>query len=343
MAFRGFAVVGDASTRYAEELICVNNQGEFRVSLESELLQWLQEHLPGGPCLAVGLGDDGAVLKSTTGASVVTTDMLTEGVDFLIDEVTPEQVGHKALGVNLSDLAAMVARPVAAFVSLALPRSGTSRLSALELAQGMYRGMLPLAEKFHTTIAGGDTNTWDGPLVCSITAVGETTQQGALTRSGGRVGDRLLVTGSLGGSILGRHLAVEPRVHEALLLQEKYELHAGIDISDGLALDGSRLAAASGIGAVLDLSMIPISAAACELSEQDGSTPLQHALGDGEDFELMFAVPSTVAERMIKEQPLGVSLTAIGELVAEPGLWQLDDMGQRLPLEPTGFVHGGSA
>ena len=287
------------------------------------------------------MGDDAAVLKGEGGKQVVTTDLLTDGVDFLIDEVTPEQIGHKALGVNLSDLAAMAARPVAVFVSLVLPRRGTERLAALDLAKGIYRGMLPLAERFGVTIAGGDTNTWDGRLAISLTALGETTSHGPLVRSGGQVGDQLLVTGQLGGSILGRHLQVEPRVGEALLLNEKYELHAGIDISDGLALDVSRLAKASGSGAVLNPSTLPLSAAALELSKKDHRSPIEHALTDGEDFELVLAVPSEVASRLLQEQPLAVSLTRIGELVEQPGLWQLDAAGKQTPLEPRGYEHGG--
>lgn len=314
------------------------------MTLESELFDWLQENLPASAWLAVGLGDDAAVLAGLDrGRVVVTTDMLTDGVDFRLGEIDPRQAGHKALAVNLSDLAAMAARPVAAFVSLVLPRQGAGERSALELAIEMYRGMLPLAETFETVIAGGDTNTWDGRLAISITALGETTPQGPLTRSGARVGDQLLVTGQLGGSILGRHLAVEPRVREALLLHELYDLHAGIDISDGLSLDASRLAAASGVGAAIVLDAIPLADAARRLSEQDDKPALEHALGDGEDFELLLAVPADAADQMIREQPLDVPLTRIGEIVARQGLWQVDAAGNRTPLTPTGYQHRGDA
>ena len=311
------------------------------VSLESELIAWLQENLPKtSPYLELGLGDDAAIL-STGGSQVVTTDLLTDGVDFLIEEVTPEQIGHKALGVNLSDLAAMAAKPVAMFVSFVLPRKGTEQRSALDLAKGLYRGMLPMAERFGVTIAGGDTNSWDGPLAISITALGETTERGPLLRRGGQAGDQLLVTGQLGGSILGRHLQVEPRVNEALLLNEKYKLHAGIDISDGLALDTSRLAKASGLGAILDLPSLPLSAAAHELSKKDRRSPIEHALADGEDFELVLAIPNDEALRLLQEQPLGISITRIGELTEQQGLWQRNAAGEQTPLEPKGFEHGG--
>ena len=205
------------------------------VSLESELIAWLNDNLSTGEATEVGLGDDAAVLRKTKSNQVVTADLLSDGVDFLIDEVSPEQIGHKALGVNLSDLAAMAAVPQTAFVSLLLPSSGNQKHNTLELAIGLYKGLLPLAKQHEVIIAGGDTNTWNGGLAISITAIGETTEYGPLTRDGGQPGDKLLVTGKLGGSILGRHLAVEPRVNEALLLHQQYELNAGIDISDGLA------------------------------------------------------------------------------------------------------------
>lgn len=310
------------------------------MSLESELIAWLREQLPDGSRVDIGLGDDAAILAAATARSVVTTDLLTDTVDFLINEVTPEQIGHKALGVNLSDLAAMAARPVAVFVSLVLPRGGTDSLSALELAKGLYGGMLPLAERFGVTIAGGDTNSWEGPLAISITAIGETTEQGPLLRSGGQSGDQLLVTGKLGGSILGRHLAVEPRLEEALLLNEKYKLHAGIDISDGLSIDASRLAKASDVGAVLTLEALPLSDAAHQLANQDNHSAIEHALTDGEDFELLFALPPDEADRLLRDQPLSVAITKIGEFIDQPGLWQRNTASdEKSSLEPRGFEH----
>ena len=312
------------------------------MSLESELISWLEKNLPTGGRLKIALGDDAAVIAASSVDAVVTTDMLTDGVDFLLEEVDPQLVGQKALGVNLSDLAAMAARPVAAFVSLVLPRQGTNKLTTLELAIELYRGMIPLAEKHNIIIAGGDTNTWDGPLAICVTAIGETTARGPLTRSGAKVGDSLLVTGALGGSILGKHFQVEPRVAEALILSERFTLHAGMDISDGLAIDASRLARASGCGIVLDFNAIPISHAAHELSKRDGCSPLDHALGDGEDFELLLAVPTDVAREILSAQPLAIPITLIGEVIAEIGLWQQVE-GQRLPLEAKGYEHQADA
>jgi thiamine-monophosphate kinase len=309
--------------------------------MESEFLSWLRSRLRPYPHLVLGPGDDAALLR--LGANcVVTVDMLSDGVDFELERIDPHRAGRKCLAVNLSDMAAMAARPLAAVIGLTLPRAG-----ALDLAIALYEGLLPLAEKYGVAIAGGDLNTWDHPLCVSVTVLGEAGPRGPLRRDGAQVGDWLLVTGSLGGSLLGRHLDFEPRVAEAMLLHERYELHAGMDISDGLSLDLSRLADASGVGAALRLDDIPIAPAAEQISRQlaDGSTPLERALGDGEDFELLLAASPDEAQRLLADQPLlaghGVRLSAIGEVIADRGLWGDDRHGRR-PLEPRGFQHRAS-
>jgi thiamine-monophosphate kinase len=313
--------------------------------MEREFLQWLREHVPFDPRFALRLNDDAALLSlPARGVVVVTTDLLTEGVDFHLAKDDPRRIGRKALAANLSDLAAMAARPLAAFISLALPRRPAAARTTLELAIALYEGLIPIAAEFDLAIAGGDTNTHDGPLVISATLLGEVTERGPLTRSGGRVGDWLLITGQLGGTILGHAFDFAPRVREALLLNERYMLHAGMDISDGLALDASRLAAASGCGALLKLAQIPIAPVAYVLSDQEkaadrNGAALAHALGDGEDFELLIAAAPDVAARMIHEQPLGCPITHVGELIAEEGLWQQTPEGSRIPLEPTGWLH----
>jgi thiamine-monophosphate kinase len=305
--------------------------------METELIAQLRQRLPSHPLLKLGIGDDAAILDGAQGPDwVVTVDMLTDQVDFVLDQVDPRRIGRKALAVNLSDLAAMASRPVAAVVALVLPRE-----NGMELALALYEGMIPLAEEFGIAIAGGDTNSWDGPLAMSVTAIGQTTSRGPLRRDGACPGDWILVTGSLGGSILERQFDFRPRVEEALCLAERYSLHAGIDISDGLSRDLSHLVDESGCGAVLDPASIPISEDAVRLAEQlgDDTTPLDHALSDGEDFELILAVPHEDAQRIIAEQPLGVPVTAIGAFVDEPGLWQLDDEGKRSFLSVRGFEH----
>jgi thiamine-monophosphate kinase len=305
--------------------------------MESDFIRWLRDRLPPHPSLCVGIGDDAAILRLADGAhSVVTTDLLTDGVDFRLAEIDPRRVGRKALAVNLSDLAAMAARPIAVVVSLALPHTG-----CLDLAQQLYEGLLPLANEYDVPVAGGDTNTWEGPLAISVTAIGETTGRGCLRRGGAVPGDILVVTGEFGGSILGKHLDFEPRVAEAILLNGRYELHAGIDVSDGLSLDLARLVAESECGAEIDLNAVPVAAAARELSNDPGDdkSALEHALGDGEDFELIVAVPSAAASQLLSDQPLSIPVTRIGRCIMEPGLWTRDPQGTRRPLPPTGWEH----
>ena len=305
--------------------------------MERELISWLRKRLPPHPLLRLGPGDDAAVLRMAgINECVVTVDLLTDHVDFELAEIDPRRAGRKALAVNLSDLAAMASKPLAGVVALALPRH-----DGMNLAKALYEGMLPLAQQYDLAIAGGDTNSWDGPLAVSITLLGKVTDRGPLCRSGARPGDRIVVTGSFGGSILGKHLDFEPRVDEAIDLHARYELHAGIDVSDGLSLDLAHILEESQCGAILNADAIPIAAAARRLAEAaaDGATPLEHALGDGEDFELILAVPPETARRMLVEQPLSVPLTDIGEFVAEPGLWMQTSGGNRRPLAPRGWEH----
>jgi len=305
--------------------------------MEAELIAHLRKRLAPHPLVRLGIGDDAAVLRMGEAADcVVSVDLLTDHVDFDLTRVDPRRVGRKALAAGLSDLAAMASKPLAGVVALALPRKG-----GMELAVELYEGLLPLAEQYGLAIAGGDTNSWDGPLVISVTVIGNVTARGPLKRSGAGGGDRIVVTGSFGGSILGRHFEFQPRVAEALLLAERYELDAGIDVSDGLSIDLAHLAQESGCGAIVDLQAVPVAEDARRLAQQlaDGSTPLEHALSDGEDFELILAVPPAEAERMLAEQPLSVPLCAIGEFIAEPGLWQRDSKGRTSPLVPRGYQH----
>ena len=156
--------------------------------------------------------------------------------------------------MNLSDIAAMAGVPRAAVVAVALPRA-----DAVAVAQGLHAGMRELAERFGVDLVGGDTNAWDGPLVISVTVLGEATARGAVRRAGARPGDVILVTGPLGGSLFaGRHLRPEPRIAEALALHEAVPIHALIDISDGLSSDlGHILDESGGLGAVLDAAADP--------------------------------------------------------------------------------------
>lgn len=299
---------------------------------EFAFIDWLRGRTPSDARVLIGPGDDAAVLKWTPGANcLVTTDMLLEGSCFLLAEAGPRLVGRKAMAVNLSDIAAMAGKPVAAVVSVGLPRQGGRRL-----AEELYLGMQEMAVAFDAAIVGGDTNSWEGKLVISLTLLGEAEPGGAVTRSGARVGDWLFVTGPLGGSILGKHLTFTPRVREAQQLHRLVDLHAMIDISDGLAADLNHICEESHVGAILHASSIPIADAVHRLG--DGRPALDHALSDGEDFELLFAVSPVDGQRLLTTQPIaGMHLSHVGECVAN-GLW-LEQDGKSLPLEARGYVH----
>lgn len=299
-------------------------------SNEFAFIGWLRKRTPAASRVLLGPGDDTAALAWPGDVPcLVTTDMLLDGSCFVLAEAGPRRVGRKAMAVNLSDIAAMAGRPVAAVVSVGLPRRG-----GRALAEELYLGLREVADAFDAAIIGGDTNSWDGPLVISVTLMGEATPPGPVRRSGARPGDWLMATGSFGGSIRGKHLDFTPRVREALALQAAVELHAMIDVSDGLAADVWHLCEESRCGAVLRAEAVPIDPAAREMN--DGRSPLEHALGDGEDFELAFAVAPADGQKLLTMQEK-VRVTRLGEFV-ENGLW-LEEGGVRRPLPPTGYVH----
>lgn len=299
---------------------------------EFEYIRWLRRQTPHDPRVLIGPGDDAAALAwPSERVCLFTTDMLLDGSCFRLAEAGPRRVGRKAMAVNLSDIAAMAGRPVAAVVSVGLPRQG-----GRALAEELYAGIREMADRFATAVVGGDTNSWDGPLVISVALLGEAVPPGPVRRSGAKPGDYLLVTGPIGGSILGKHLDFTPRVHEALQLHQAAPLHAMIDVSDGLSADVYHLCEESGCGAMLWADSIPIADAARQMT--DDRTPLEHALADGEDFELVAAVAPEDARRLLRDQPIsGITLVAVGECV-EKGFW-IEEGGVRKPLEPTGYVH----
>lgn len=304
-----------------------NPRGEF------ELIDWIRHRIPTHAQVPLGIGDDAALLKfSRNGEALVTVDMLLEGVHFTLDSATPFQIGWKALGVNLSDIAAMGGRAIAAVVGIALPRS-----RAWDLAQGVQNGIDALAQRFDVCIAGGDTNTWNGPLVISITVLGEPLGNGPVRRGGAQPGDWILVTGELGGSIQGKHLDFVPRLEEVRELQGRVTLHSMIDISDGLAADLHHILEESHVGARLIADKIPISAAA--QAATDGRSPLEHALGDGEDFELLFTLSPADAKNLLNASPFATRLTHIGEILPGSQCDLLQADAQLVPLPPRGWRH----
>lgn len=299
---------------------------------ELEFVDWLRsQEQPRRAEVALGIGDDMAVLAPGAGLVLLTSDMLLDGVHFDTGRHAPAQIGRKAMACSLSDCAAMAVGPVAATASVALPRGWS-----MGEAQQLYRGMLDMAGEFETVIVGGDTNRWDHPLAIDVTiAAAPYAQVDPVTRFLARPGDRLYVTGKLGGSRLGRHMSFIPRVHEARRLGEALgvRLHAMLDISDGLSLDLWRTCRASKVGAVLDEQLLEavVHDDARALAAQDGRAALEHALSDGEDFELLLAVEGDAVVE-------GLPVYAVGNVVNEGlSIRRLDGCVEA--LEPRGFVH----
>ncbi|HVJ81598.1 MAG TPA: thiamine-phosphate kinase [Planctomycetia bacterium] len=291
-------------------------------------IEWMRRRLAATAAVELGLGDDCAILRAPA-RLLVATDMLIEGVHFTWAEATPEAVGRKAMNVNLSDIAAMAGDPVAALVAVGLGPGAPA-----DLAEGLFYGLQKAADRFGAPIIGGDTNRAPQGTVVCVTILGDAGPHGGVRRSGARPGDSLFVTGALGGSRAGKHLDFTPRLVEAKRLHERYGMTAAIDLSDGLGGDLFHVCRESRVGAVLFADRIPISPGL-------KGDPLARALGDGEDFELLFAVPRDASARLEADQPLsdlGVPVSRIGILTAEPEIW-LDSAGVRSPLKPCGHVH----
>jgi thiamine-monophosphate kinase len=314
--------------------------------MEQSFLAWLRGRATGLPQESVGIGDDAAILEFTAGSDgatslVVATDQIVDSVDFLIESQPLRQIGRKSVLINLSDMAAMAAKPRSILVTLSLPRDG-----ATQTAAGIYEGILEVASEYGLSIAGGDITVYDGPAAISVTILGTVPAGRRWLRSGAAEGDAIVVTGAFGGSILGRHLEPRPAVAAALAIADKYSVTAAIDVSDGLSLDLDRLCAASGVGAEFDLSAIPVHQDAVELSAQDGQSAIDHAWGDGEDFELILAVPASQVDRLLADD-FGIPLTRIGTFTGRTGLWahRTDDgaksaTNQLVRMSPRGFIHG---
>lgn len=303
--------------------------------MEAQFLEFVRKRFRVGSNTVTGIGDDAAVLRAPAGMeTVVTTDLIAEGSHFLASELSQRQIGRKALAVNLSDLAAMGATATAATVSLLLTRDPR----VAQCAEEIMEGVRILADEFAVDIVGGDTNVWDGGLVVSVTALGHVRAGRAWLRSGARAGDRIIVTGTLGGSRLAHHHQFTPRLEAAGVLRQNYDVHAAMDVSDGLSLDLSRMVTASGVGAELELGRIPVSDAAREAASSDAVPAIDHALQDGEDFELLLAMPPNSAARLLRDATFPDLCSDIGEFTVEPGMWSVSSAG-RVPLFPQGFLH----
>jgi len=312
---------------------------------EEQLLEAIRRVLSGaGPEVRVGVGDDAAVLAPTAGELVITTDALVENVHFLRGSTGARDLGHKAIVVNVSDIAAMGASPRSAVCTLTL----TPDVEASWVME-LFGGMREACDEYALWLVGGDLSR-GGEIAISVTVTGEVAPGRAVLRSGARPGDRLIVTGELGGSAAGlrftrlrtmptqeqrtairRHLRPTARVGEGGVLA-RHGATAMMDISDGLSLDLSRLLRASGVAARLELGRVPVAHLAT----------LEDALGGGEDYELLATLPDPdaveAAAAELKEA-FGVPLTEIGVVAEGDGAVAVGDDGSEHPLEPTGWDH----
>lgn len=280
---------------------------------EKKLIQMLTAARRSAPDVVVGPGDDAAVVRPRKDRDVVLKcDAIVEGVHFL-PSASPQQIGHKAAARVLSDFAAMGATPRYLLISLAAPAS-----TPIQRIRAIYRGIHKIADAYSVSVVGGET-VRATQLALHVFGSGDVSRGLALKRSGAKPGDVVLVTGALGGSITGRHLRFTPRIEEGNWLAKQGWATAAIDISDGLSTDIFHLVTASGAGADLLASEIPIAAAARRM--QDGRSPLDHALRDGEDFELLFTVPRARVEAFaaawLRRFPTPV--TPIGFITREKG------------------------
>ena len=306
---------------------------------EFELIARLTRSLPANQQVIVGAGDDCAVLDLGIPEHLILfkTDAVVEGVHFT-RETPPAKIGRKALARGLSDIAAMAGTPTAALVTLALPPDFDA-----EFIAGIYDGLNRLAEQFHVAIVGGETTTNPGGILISISLLGTVPRGKQLLRGGARNGDAIFVTGELGGSLAGKHLDFEPRLAEARWLAEHFPIHAMMDLSDGLAGDLRHLLHASRAGAELLKSAVPVSRAA-KLRAKEGSTAkpaFAAALGDGEDFELLFTLPGKSAVKLLdawKRKFPGLKLSCIGKITAGDGIVIRDKFGSH-QLNANGYVH----
>ncbi len=323
---------------------------------EDRFVEKLQSLIPAVDRVLVGPGDDAAVISTGGGNLVVTTDMIVEAVDFLPGE-EPERIGRRAFAVNLSDLAAMGARPEFFLLSIAFP---PEKGETFPLA--VVRGALSRAKPLGAALVGGDVSSAPTILVSAVLC--GRPEGSPICRSGGRPGDLLFLSGSPGRAAAGLRLAKrlltfasqgsrptprfvglspeherellsayhdpEPRLTLGLALAREAIAHAAIDVSDGLGIDAARLARASGVRAVLERERIPVSPAVASFTELEATDLVEWILAGGDDYELLFAAPESALlsiERLGRD--LGHAVTRIGHLEAGEGAVLRDRHGDR--------------
>lgn len=291
---------------------------------EFDLIAWIRAQQKTSRIVTLPAGDDLAVLKwDKNDLLLVGNDQVLDGVHFDSTKHDARTIGWKVMNRNLSDCAAMACLPVAAVITLALPR-GTS----MDFVKELYLGIKQAGEPYYCAVVGGDTATWEGKLAVTVSILGRSAGVEPITRAGARVGDAIYVTGPLGGSILGRHLNFEPRVFLARKIAKAKRAHAMIDLSDGISRDLGHICEQSQVGAIIRADAVPIHVDAHTLSGQDGISALDHALHDGEDYELLFTGP----------RPLPGEFIEIGEITEQPAVY-LEIDAKRTPLAPRGWEH----
>lgn len=327
---------------------------------ELELVRAIRKVLSGdAPGVVVAVGDDAAVIEPGPHQGLLTADMLVEGVHFDLGASSPHDLGYKAVAVNVSDVAAMGGSPRYGLACL-----GLSRTIEAAWVMELYGGMREAADEHGMALVGGDTSRSDRAVV-SVAVYGEVPAGRAVTRSGGRPGDAVVVTGALGGSAGGLRIARDAARHHTeplstewgralLALHERPTARIGegqalaaagasamLDVSDGLAIDLGRLCEESGVGARIRLADVPVAAGVPELAAMIGVDPLDLALHGGEDYELLAAIPAAAAEAAERRlaESFGTPLNVIGELTEGRALVAVGDDGIERPLEAKGWDH----
>ena len=304
---------------------------------ESDFIDWICAQNECDPAVVpVGPGDDCAIVNIGDESMCVSVDQLLDGVHFRLEELGAHAVGRKAMARALSDIAAMAQIPIAAVASVAMPK-GFSQSDAQE----MYAGRRSVSDEFACPMVGGDTGAWSQKLAISVTVFGKPDGIAPVLRSGAKVGDAICVTGSFGGAWqTTRHVTFTPRIREARLLARRCDLHAMIDVSDGLAIDLSRICKASGVGASINAASIPVAPNA--EGKRTNITPLQAAITDGEDYELLFTLPPEQAKQLLQDQPFDAAVSCIGHITQNQpanNLTITSDDGTINPLAAEGWDH----
>ncbi len=303
---------------------------------EFSFIKWIRKRQKRRKDVIIGIGDDCAVIDvSSDRLCLITTDMLVDGTHFDLKKCTVRDVGRKAIACSISDVAAMGCQPTVAVISVCFPEHTTERF-----AKELYKGIWSIADKYNIEIVGGDIISGRSPLCINVAMLGRNDGLSPIRRSGAKAGDMILVTGTLGGSLLGKHLYFEPRLKEGLVLNKNFIIHAMIDISDGLTADLNHIMEESRVGAILYEDKIPISAAAVKMSKKTGKTARYHALFDGEDYELLVVLSKNQAKKVLESRLFSRGLiSCIGEITSASGIQIKYSGGNIRRIKPHGYEH----